>query len=207
MGMSGTDGDNAAKPMTAEPAAPVRLRVARGRGLVRGVIAGSLGLLLFAPAGLVLPRLHFVPSAVDNRLGNYCWAVIVVAIAAGGVAAVWSGLRWAAYAVWPAGMAIVADAGGLHFRLGPLGRRDFDWADMRATYRSELSADTDDMALLDFDDPDEEVARRLPILRHRGATEEVNVLLLRFAADDEPALADKLRPFVEGVRRRDVAAS
>ena len=170
-------------------------------------MSGSLGLLLFAPAGLVLPRLQFIPSAVDNRLGDYCWAFVVAAIAAGGVAAVWSALRWAAYAAWPAGMAIVADADGLHFRLGPLGRRDFDWTDMRATYRFELSADTDDMALLDGDDPDEEVARRLPILRHRGASEEVNVLLLRFADDDEPALADKLRPFIESVRRRDDAAS
>ena len=169
--------------------AEVRLAVARGQGLVRAAIRIAFGLPLFLPAVWVLPNLHFTPSAVSNRLPDYCWAAIVVAVAMGGVLTVWQGMRWLLFGAWPGKLAIVAGADGLSFALGNLGTRRFDWKRMEAVYRFELSAEGDDMALAEVLEPEEEMALRLPILRHPEAGEALNVLLDRHAAVDERALA------------------
>ena len=180
----------------------VRLAVTRGQGLVRAAIRIAFGLPLFLPAVRVLPNLHFTPSAVSNRLPDYGWAVIVVTIAVAGAVVVWQGMRWLLFGAWPGKLAIVADADGLSFALGNLGTRRFDWQRMEAVYRFELSAEVDDMALAESLEPEEEMALRLPILRHPEAAETLNVWLERHAVVDERTLAEALRPFIEMIRRR-----
>jgi hypothetical protein len=128
-------------------------------------------------------------------------AIAVGVMALAGVVLMGAGLRWVLFVVWPRRMGISADEQGLHLQLGPFGNRYLDWVRLETTYAFDLDdpseADPDRLVL----EPEEEMEKFLPRMRHPAIEGDVNRLFERFAAADEPTLAAKLRPYIEKTRR------
>ncbi len=174
--------------------------ISRLQGLVKGALLAGGGVMLFIPAFYVWPTLRFVPSPTSNRITDYAMAITVGVMALVGVMLAGAGLRWALFVVWPARMGIEADDQALYLRLGPFGNQRLEWARLETIYAFDLDdpseADPDRLVL----EPEAEMEKFLPRMRHPAVEGDVNRMLERFAAVDEPTLAAKLRRYIEKVR-------
>ena len=129
------------------------------------------------------------PPIVDVAL-----AVLVVPFVLGAIALGLSGLRWLALALWPGPPGIHADTLALTLALGPFGTRRYETDRLDVRYPFECS-DDDEADTFEALLPEEEQIRDyLPIMRHPGAREPLNRVVLRFVAGPERAVARTLRP-------------
>lgn len=178
---------------------PTRIPVSRIRAGYRGALWLCLSAALLLPAVVIWPSLRFSPTATSNRFVEYSWAVVLVALVLAGLIVLAVAARWWALAFWPGHVGIFAEDQHLSFRLGPFGRRTFDWNRMTATYFFEMSLDMD--ALPDVLDPDEEVRDCLPRFDHPDASPgQLNTWLRSYVTLPQPEQVNALRLYIERIR-------
>ena len=174
----------------------VWIPAAGGRALVRGMWWGVAAALSGAACWLIYSRLDFRPAAVTNRLVDYALAVAALPLLMVAVLSAIKTLQWLLLAAWPKPVGIHADRRGLTFRLGPFRTRRFDAARLEVRYPFELLEEDDGGDFEAYLPEDQQLARFLPRLRHPQTNELLNRTILTFARNEEPQLAQTLRPLI-----------
>ncbi|MDO8629788.1 MAG: hypothetical protein Q7R41_04785 [Phycisphaerales bacterium] len=180
----------------------VVLSVSRARAVTRGLLCLVPALLLGAATFATYSRLHFVPTAISNRLVDYSIAVALLPCSIFTLVFGFRAVRWLLLSCWPGDVAIVADETALTLRLGPFGTRAYDAGQLDARYPFEQSGDFEDGGFEAYLPEEEQRARFLPSLTHPGAPEPLHRTILRFAVGTEPYAAAALRPVIDHWRTR-----
>jgi hypothetical protein len=145
--------------------------------------------------------LNFAPSAMTNRITEYATVAVMIPVGLVGILLSIVGLRWLVTACWPGRVAIVADATGITFRLGPMGtaHHRINDIDMRYPFENDDDEDDDlpDESLLS---PEEQMAYLLPKMTCANQIEPLDRLIVRYAGATEHQLAAELKPFIEYAR-------
>jgi hypothetical protein len=178
------------------------LPVSRSRAATRGLLCLVPALLLGATGAAIYSRLHFVPTAVSNRLVDYSIAVAALPCPIFTLVFGFRAVRWLFLSCWPGDVAIIADETALTLRLGPFGTRVYDTARLDVKYPFELSGEFDDGSFEAYLPEEEQLARFLPRLTHPDAPEPLNRTIRRFAVGAESDVAAALRSVIEHWRTR-----
>ncbi len=176
---------------------PIVLPVSRARAASRALLCSVPAVLLTLTTILIYSRLHLVPTGISNRLVEYSIAAISLPAP---LLALWTALkalRWLLLALWPARVAIVADACTLTFHLGPFGNRSYDASRLDVRYPFELSQDDDGGGFEAFLPEDEQRAKLLPRILHPQARGPLNRLILRFAKGSEQEIVRAMLPAID----------
>ncbi len=181
--------------------------VSRGRALIRASLRLGLATILFVLIVLKYLQLDFRPSAVSNRIADYSWACILLAVAIVALIITATGARWLLLAAWPGRLAIVGTRGALSLRLGPMGQTSYDAPRLVVRYLFELPEPPDDSSYEALLDEREQMASFLPQIMHPSTRERLDRTILRFASAPEPDVAARLRPFIDYCRTLHPAAT
>jgi len=172
--------------------------VSRARALTRAVVWAVPAVLGGLITILIYSRLHFVPTAVSNRLVDYSIAFICLPVPISCLIAIFRMLRWLLLAAWPGAVVIVANESALTFSLGPFGTKAYDAARMVIRYPFELLEDENSEGAFESFLPEEEQLRvLLPRITHPSSAKPLNELLLRFVDVGETHATKLLRPALE----------
>ena len=180
----------------------VALSVSRTRAATGGLLCLVPAMLLGAVTFAIYSRLHFVPTAVSNRLVDYSIALVALPCPIFTLVFGFRAARRLLLCCWPGDVAIVADETALTLRLGPFGTRAYNAALLDAKYPFELSGDFEDGGFEAYLPEEEQRARFLPRLTHPDAPEPLHRTILRFAVGAEPDAAAALRPVIDYWRTR-----
>ncbi|MBI1826257.1 MAG: hypothetical protein HY287_00220 [Planctomycetes bacterium] len=176
----------------------ISIPVSRTRAFTRAVVWSVPMVLCGLITYLVYSHLHFVPSAISNRLQDYSIAFICLPLPILGAMSAVRMVRWSLLSVWPGTVAIHATESAMTFSLGPCGIKVYDAARMTIRYPFELSEDGEEDGGFEGYLPEEEQLRvLLPRITHPDSVKPLNELLLRFAAVEEADAAALLRFVLE----------
>lgn len=166
------------------------------RAFVRLMFGAMVGAFVVqAYAGL-----HFIPTGVSNRLTDYALAIALLPVAAATAFLLWAGLRWLALAAWPAAVRMEFSDRGIAIYLGPFGQCFLDAGRLVVRYPHEMDPEEGGEAFELFEDPQLQERTRVPHIEHPDYPGRVDLLMLRYGVLDEPALAQRLSPFIAAVR-------
>ncbi len=164
----------------------------RTAALVRAVALLVVATVLLVPLPAVWSRLHFVPSAVSNRITDYALAWLLLIGFLAGLLMAWRAVVWfvAVLAPGPLGFWIGREA--LTARLATFGRWTCPWRTLRIEWPDYLFT-------LELDEEDRLPMKECPPM-HTAEGVRVDVLMRRFAALSEdawwPRLEERLRPLL-----------
>lgn len=175
----------------------VVLPIARGRAASRAVLWSVPAILLGVTTFLISRQLIFVPTGVSNRLVDYSLAVVSLPIPLIGLWTTLKALRWLLLSIWPARLAVVADADSLTLRLGPFGTRTFDSPRLDIRYPFELSQDSEGGGFEAFLPEEEQRSKLLPRMLHPDSPEPLNRVIIRFVKNSEEEAAKAIRPHID----------
>ena len=159
------------------------------------------GVMIVASLG-TLNSLNFTSNPLTNRITEYCLMLVMLPIGLCGALFAFSGLRWLLTAFWPGRLAIVADADGIVFHLGPMGthRCKIDQIKLRYPFELNIEDDGEDAVLESLLEPAQQMTTLLPRMEYAGEPKRIDRRILYFTRLDETQAADVLRPFVEFIR-------
>ncbi len=196
--------------------------LSRTQAMERALIRLAPGVLGIIGAYLVVRGLNFRTSAVDNRIIEYCVALLMIPIVLSGVALVVVGIKWAIFSLWPGRLAVTTGPQGLLFELGPFGREIYPPEELNVQYLFEISMDAanDDDLYESLLPEEEQMATKLPRISHHAPTDHpgpsearaaspaqppaaghLERRILYFSANSERELVVALQPFVAYMRR------
>ena len=175
---------------------PIFVPLARGRAATRAILWSVPALLLGAAVFVVYSRLHFVPTAVSNRIVDYAVAVAALPLPILALICAIRTVRYVLAVVWPSPVGVYADAQALELRLGPFGTAAYPAGELAIRYPFELSGD-DDGGFEAFLPEEEQMARLLPRITHPRAKRSIHRTILHFMAGGESEIAQALRPAIE----------
>ena len=173
------------------------LPLSRGRAATRAILWAVPTLLLGAAAFVVYSRLHFVPTAVSNRIVDYAVAVAALPLPVVCVICAIRTVRYLLVVVWPSSLGVYARTPALELRLGPFGTIVYPGRELIIRYPFELSGDEENGGFEAFLPEEEQLARLLPRITHPQAKKPIHRTILHFIAGGESDIARALRPAIE----------
>jgi hypothetical protein len=159
------------------------------------------GVVLAVFVGRVFGVLHFIPNAVDTRIGDYAIALLLLPVGLLGVFLLFRGVRWLLLAAWLRPVAISFNSETIDLSLGPYGHRRLDAGNLQIRYPFELSEDEVDDQVEYYLDEDVQVRELLPRMTHPQSPVRLDRLIERFTAKaPRQSIARRLEPFLRSAR-------
>lgn len=171
-----------------ETPAPVRLQVDRARAMVRGLWRLGVSILIIFLLVIWQRNLNWELLWHAHRATFLALSVFFLGLAAIAAVLLIICIRWLLLACWTAELGIEISSQTVSLKLGPFGRRTYDWSDIEMGIEQDF-----DVELLDRI-PDDAI---VTFMRHPDSNEDLLLRVQRFAGLETERLTSLMRPYLK----------